>query len=276
MALRLTDTKKWDSLWFRQLSPSHKTTWTFLYDHCGSGGVWDRDDAVVKLFVNDPDLDLDRFLMVANEGRERIRILRPLKWFLVDFVKVQCPKGLKRVIENGKHKGKPNRVHAPIYKELEKYEIDVAPYESPSAIRALPEPQQSLNKASSKGKVSLHDKDKDIDKDKEKEKDKDKDKDKKLFGISPPLGEGGSNAPFDPMTAYRRFFDLYSHPPGTKAISPLSDFSAAEIFIKNITDEEAEIWVWEELGKFKLSGAPLPKLYDWLKMQIEKTEEITN
>lgn len=269
MALRLTDTKKWDSIWFRQLSPSHKTTWNFLYDHCGSGGVWDRDDAVLKLFVNDPDLDLDQFLLMANEGRERIRVLRPLKWFIVDFVRVQCPKGLKRTIEKGKHKGKPNRVHAPIYKELEKYGIDVSYYESPYTIRALPEPQQSLSIASAEGKVSLHDKDKEKDMDIEKEKDKDKDKNKdkegKNFEISPP-------PPFNPAESFLRFFNFYPHPPGSRPAGPIADYESAGIFFKHVTNEETEALLYGMVG---MAQEPLPKLSEWLKMQFQKPEEIT-
>lgn len=152
---RLTDTNKWD-LWFRKLAPSYKTTWHYLYDHCGPGGVWDRDDDVAKLFINDPALNLDEFFKSANEGKERLRILKDgAKWFIVDFVRVQCPTGLKRYTKNGEI----NKVHAPIYAELKKYGIDHRFYEleeTKGSTEALNEPQPRLQ-----------DKDKDPDKEKD-------------------------------------------------------------------------------------------------------------
>lgn len=136
---RLTDTKKWD-VWFRKLSPSYKSLWDYLYDHCGPGGVWDRDDDVARLFVNDAALDLDNFLVKANEGKERMKVLKDgRKWFIVDFVHVQCPTGLKRYTKNGE----VNRVHAPIYLELEKYGVDYKNYEL-NEIRASTEPLERL------------------------------------------------------------------------------------------------------------------------------------
>lgn len=172
---RFTDTNKWTQ-WFRKLSPSHKSLWDYLYDFCGSGGIWERDDEVARLYVNDLNLDLDEFLKTANEGKERIKVLRGgRKWFVIDFLWVQCPTGLKRYDSNGKI----NRVHAPIYAELEKYGVDHKEYE------------MSGNRGSTEALQSLLDKDKDKDKNNNKNKNKDKKGGKERKGGKEKFGEDG-------------------------------------------------------------------------------------
>ena len=95
----------------------------------------------------------------------------------------------------------------------------------------------------------------------------------KTIEVKPP-GPPEKDPDFNAVDTYRRFFDIYPHPPGTKAQSALSDFLAAGFFLKHITDAELESWILDALEKATEGGAPMPRLVDWLKT-LETPEEVS-
>lgn len=135
MAKRLTDTDKWKKPFVRGLDAPYKLLWFYILDDCDHAGVWQVDEDVAKIRV---DQSID-FIIAKDLFKEQIQIIdNGNKWFIYDFVEFQYGT-----------LNPENRVHKSVLDILNKYKIK--PLRSP------------LQGAKDK------DKDKDMDKDKEQE-----------------------------------------------------------------------------------------------------------
>jgi len=88
MTKRFTETGKWDDAWFRRLSIKKKLFWIFLCDRCDNAGIWNVDIELASFCVGSP-IDPAVSLSAFNEGKERVRAVRPDKWLVVGFAEFQ-------------------------------------------------------------------------------------------------------------------------------------------------------------------------------------------
>jgi hypothetical protein len=83
MAMRYSDTTKWDSTFFRKLSPKLKCAWEYICDTCDGVGVLRFDLDTIAFKINDQSLTRDEFEM-AFEGR--VLWLSPDKIWIPGFL----------------------------------------------------------------------------------------------------------------------------------------------------------------------------------------------
>ena len=157
MAKRLTDTRKWDKRWFRELKPKYKCFWQYICDRCDNAGIWEVDIKTAEHYIK-AKLDLDD---VKNIFNKHILVLNSERWFVVDFIEFQYNCSIEGLNPN-------NKAHLSVIRLIEKYNIK-------GALKGLIE-------APLRGP-------KDKDKDKDKDMDKDKDKDKDITKISQTIKE---------------------------------------------------------------------------------------
>lgn len=90
MPKRFIDTEIWKKQWFRKLKPEEKCFYLYLITHCDHAGLFDVDLEAAEYFIgasiNDP-------LNVLSDDFTIIKI-SDTKWFLIDFLPLQYPKGL--------------------------------------------------------------------------------------------------------------------------------------------------------------------------------------
>jgi hypothetical protein len=147
MAKRFTSTDIWQEDWFLELSKEYMLAWFYIKDNCNHAGIWRPNKRQLE-FITNSKIDLNEFLSLLNNEKERVVVLEDGKWYLADFISFQYGNILN---EN-------NRVHASIVKELIASKIDTCNFEvKERSIRPQDNPNQGV-------------------KDKEKEKDKDIDK----------------------------------------------------------------------------------------------------
>ena len=100
MPRRFTDTDKWKKKWFYDLSPEYKALWGYLTDNCTHAGIWevnwDLASSCVGTRFNPKKIEtvFQKQFIPLDGGR---------RWFLVDFISFQYPKGLNP--GNNAHKG---------------------------------------------------------------------------------------------------------------------------------------------------------------------------
>lgn len=86
MAIRLTDTEKWDRPWFRRLSTEAKLMWIYLCDRCDSSGIWRVDEDAVAFHLG-KKIDFEE---VAKELSKQFSVSEDdSKWEIKDFSKFQ-------------------------------------------------------------------------------------------------------------------------------------------------------------------------------------------
>ncbi len=90
MALRYIDTELWKTKWFRKLKVSEKAFYYYLISNCDHAGIFEVDLETAEYFIgekieNPKDFSSDNFSIVEVSDN---------KWFLIDFLKLQYPKGL--------------------------------------------------------------------------------------------------------------------------------------------------------------------------------------
>lgn len=84
MAHRLTDSRKWDDPWFRELPPKYKCFWWFLLDKCDHAGIWKVDFKSAEFHIGEKIEE-----SVAKEVMNgRIKSLGD-KWFIPKFIEFQ-------------------------------------------------------------------------------------------------------------------------------------------------------------------------------------------
>jgi hypothetical protein len=145
MAKRFTSTDIWQEDWFLELSKEYMLAWFYIKDNCNHAGIW-RPNKKQLEFITNSKIDLNEFLSLLNNEKERVVVLEDGKWYLTDFISFQYGNILN---EN-------NRVHASIVKELIASKIDTCNFEvKERSIRPQDNPNQG---------VKDKEKDKDIDK----------------------------------------------------------------------------------------------------------------
>jgi len=153
MAKRFTSTDIWQEDWFLELSKEYMLAWFYIKDNCNHAGVWRPNKRQLE-FITNSKIDLNEFLSLLNNEKERVVVLEDGKWYLADFISFQYGNTLN---EN-------NRVHASIVKELNASKIDTCNFEVKMR-STLPQdnPKQGVKE---KEKAKDKDKDKSMDKDK--------------------------------------------------------------------------------------------------------------
>lgn len=89
MAKRLTDTKKWNKLWYRKLSPESKCFWQYICDNCSNAGIWDVDFETAAHFIGK---NLNEEKVRAEFEKQYIEFADGKKWYLKDFIPFQYGK----------------------------------------------------------------------------------------------------------------------------------------------------------------------------------------
>lgn len=149
MAKRFTSTDIWKEDWFLELPQEYMLAWFYIKDNCNHAGIWKPNKRQLE-FITRTQIDLNIFLSLLNNEKERVVVLDGGSWYLLDFISFQYGNTLN---EN-------NRVHASITKELNAYKIDTCNFEvKERSFRPQDNPNQGVK---DKDKV----KDKDIAKDK--------------------------------------------------------------------------------------------------------------
>lgn len=96
MAKRFVETTAWDDPWFRNLPANYKLFWLYLCTRCDAAGVWKVDPEAVNFFIGEKII-LSKALELFNtkngeEGKTRVAIIAPGKWFLIHFIDFQYGK----------------------------------------------------------------------------------------------------------------------------------------------------------------------------------------
>jgi len=80
MAKRYTDTEKWDSDWFHNLTKDERIFWLYLQDRCNIAGIWEVNWRHAAAFVDVDSIEAQAYypkVKVMNDGT---------KWFLPEFI----------------------------------------------------------------------------------------------------------------------------------------------------------------------------------------------
>ena len=82
---RFTDSKKWETIWFRSLSPKMRFVWLYLNDACDHAGIWETDFALLEM----------RTGIKTNQNEVTLAFKNKIKWlnsghlYLLDFCAFQ-------------------------------------------------------------------------------------------------------------------------------------------------------------------------------------------
>jgi len=142
MAKRFTNSGKWQTKWFRGLSPTNKLFWHYLNDSCNHAGIWEVDFGLASYQLGE-ELNEEE---TKKTFADKITVFdNGERWIINDFVEFQY--GELQLTNNA---------HKSVMKILRKHGLE-------GLLR---------------GWAGHKDKDQDQDQDKAKEVDKEKDKDK--------------------------------------------------------------------------------------------------
>ena len=89
MGKRLTDTGKWDKIWFRKLSPTHKAFWVYICDRCDHAGIWEVDFETAEHYIG-AELQQNETLEVFSKQFKVIN--GGSRWLIKDFIPFQYGK----------------------------------------------------------------------------------------------------------------------------------------------------------------------------------------
>lgn len=89
MAKRFTDSKKWNKIWFRTLSPTNKCFWYYVCDNCTKAGIWEVDFETASHYIGD-NLKEDEIRDIFS--KQYIPFRDGKKWILRDFIAFQYKK----------------------------------------------------------------------------------------------------------------------------------------------------------------------------------------
>lgn len=117
MPKRFTDTEIWDEDWFLEFPIKYQLLWKYINDKCDHAGIW-RPNKRKFEFGSRCKVDLNKFLTLINEEKERIFTLDNGRWFIVGFIPFQyCDRG--RILNTN------NRVHASVLEILKKNGVNL-------------------------------------------------------------------------------------------------------------------------------------------------------
>jgi hypothetical protein len=111
-----TDTRKWDDIWFRSLSPNLKLIYLYVCDRCDHAGIWEFDRELLVLHTKVDLIDEKEWLDMFYP---KIVELPNGKWWIKNYIQFQYPKGINR----------RTNFFDPVYKSLEKNQIDYRQFE---------------------------------------------------------------------------------------------------------------------------------------------------
>ena len=111
MAKRLTDTAKWDKIWFRKLDLIYKCLWVYICDRCDYAGIWDVDFETASHYIGQPLKPEEAKEVFSKQYTE---INGGLRWLIKDFVVFQYG----QVDET-------NKMYKPIKTSLERYGVSM-------------------------------------------------------------------------------------------------------------------------------------------------------
>ena len=86
MAKRLTDTTKWDKIWFRKLSPFYKCFWQYIIDRCNHAGIWEVDFETAEYYIGEK-LDIETIKTIFK--KQYIELENKNRWLIKDFISFQ-------------------------------------------------------------------------------------------------------------------------------------------------------------------------------------------
>jgi len=87
---RFIDSEIWKTAWFRKLSPAQKSCYFYMISNCDHAGIFEVDIETVEFFIGDEVGDPHKFLA----DNFAIVKINESKWFLIDFLRLQYPRGL--------------------------------------------------------------------------------------------------------------------------------------------------------------------------------------
>jgi len=114
MAKRFHDTGIWSQDWFVEMPAEYMMLWWYILDNCCYSGIWKPNKKYIE-FISGKTIDLKKALELFNVHKERVKVLKTGRWFLMDFI----------VFQYGTHLNANNRVHASIAKTLADNEIEL-------------------------------------------------------------------------------------------------------------------------------------------------------
>jgi hypothetical protein len=109
MAKRLTDIAKWDKLWFRKLSPSHKCFWQYICDRCDFSGIWEVDFDTASHYIGE-QIDQEEIKKVFS--KQFIELNGGSRWLIKDFI----------IFQYGGF-NETNKMYHPIKNNLDRYGV---------------------------------------------------------------------------------------------------------------------------------------------------------
>ena len=112
MPKRFTSTEKWSEDWFLELPNPYKLFWIYICDSCNHAGIFKLNKKTFEFLVG-TEINLQKFLTLINEEKDRIKILEKGKWYLIDFIKFQY----------GSELNPDSRIHASVIKILQENKI---------------------------------------------------------------------------------------------------------------------------------------------------------
>lgn len=108
MGKRMTDTAKWDKLWFRTLPLHLKLLWLFICDRCDQAGVWNADFGTASFMIGAPVTETE---LVKHFGA-KLKKISETEYWIPTFIEFQCGTlSLK------------SPAHKPIFKLIEKHKL---------------------------------------------------------------------------------------------------------------------------------------------------------
>lgn len=109
MAKRFTDTEKWNKVWFKRLTPTLKSFWTYICDRCNHAGIWEVDFETAEFYIGEK---LNPKLIQETFKKQFIELADGKRWFIEDFIEFQYGQ-LNR----------ENRVHLSVIDKLKKEKV---------------------------------------------------------------------------------------------------------------------------------------------------------
>lgn len=90
MAKRFTDSRKFEDMWYRKLTPLHKCLWEYLLATCSHAGVGEFDEEVATLRIGGKVTKSD----ILETFGDRVRFISDYKFFIPKYLSFQYHSGL--------------------------------------------------------------------------------------------------------------------------------------------------------------------------------------
>lgn len=85
MALRFTDSRKFQDPWYRSLPALYKVFWEYLLSTCNHAGIWKVDLPLAEFCIGD-NIDMEKALKLF---KGRVTQISSEKWFISKYLKFQ-------------------------------------------------------------------------------------------------------------------------------------------------------------------------------------------